>query len=294
MNDDILNERRAMLRGMGALALLAPALTAMRAGAEPVSSLPPDQQAMLAAMPADARKVHEDLMALPDLQMHGDETILMMLYPGFTALDLVAPYFFFASLMGAKVHLVTTEPTLAPVKSDLGLAIVPTVTMADAPAHADVLFIGGGTMGTLAVMQNPAVLDFIRSRAATASHVTSVCTGALVLGQAGLLKGKRATTHWAVHPELALFGATPVDARVVTDGKLTTGAGVSAGLDFAVAVVAALRGKGYAQALMLQAEYAPQPPFPGGTPATTPKAILEPMAAMQAPFVEQVRAVAKG
>ncbi len=162
MTDHIFDDRRSLLRGMGALALLAPALTAMRAGAEPVSSLPPDQQAMLAAMPADARKVHEDLMALPDLQMHGDEQILMMLYPGFTALDLVGPYFFFASMMGATVHLVTTEPTLAPVKSDLGLAITPTVTMADAPAHADVLFIGGGTTGTLAAMQNPAVLAFIR------------------------------------------------------------------------------------------------------------------------------------
>jgi transcriptional regulator GlxA family with amidase domain len=151
----------------------------------------------------------------------------------------------------------------------------------------------GGTVGTLATMQNPAVLDWLRRHHAAGAWITSVCTGSLVLGRAGVLKGRRATCHWAGLQELALFGATPVNERVVTDGKIVTGAGVSAGLDLGVAITALLRGKPSAQAMMLQAEYAPEPPFPGGTLATTPENIRKPMQAMLRPFGEMVREVAR-
>ena len=197
------------------------------------------------------------------------------------------------SLMGAKVHLVTTEPTLAPVSSDLGLAIVPTVMMADCPKNLDLIFVPGGSEGTMNVMTNKVAIAFIADRASRAKHVTSVCTGSMILGKAGLLKGKRATSHWSARPVLADFGAIPVEARVVTDGNVTTGAGVSAGLDFAIAIVAALRGKAYAQTLMLEAEYHPEPPFPGGTLATTPADVGAMMTEMFAPLEGKFRAIAK-
>ena len=224
----------------------------------------------------------------------GKEQVAMLLYPGFTALDLVGPQYFFACMLGATVHLVTTESDLAPVKSDLGLAIVPTVTMANAPRDLDVLFVPGGTEGTMNAMQRKDVIAFIADRGSRAKHVTSVCTGSMILGQAGLLKGKRATSHWLARPVLAEFGAIPVDARFVTDGNVTTGAGVSAGLDFGIAVVEALRGKPYAASLMLQAEYHPEPPFAGGTLATTDPAVGAMMSEMFAPVADQFRAIAKG
>ena len=195
--------------------------------------------------------------------------------------------------MGAKVHLVTTEPTLAPVSSDLGLAIVPTMTMADCPKNLDLIFVPGGSEGTMNVMTNKVAIAFIADRASRAKHVTSVCTGSMILGKAGLLKGKRATSHWSARPVLTDFGAIPVEARVVTDGNVTTGAGVSAGLDFAIAIVAALRGKAYAQTLMLEAEYHPEPPFPGGTLATTPADVGAMMTEMFAPLEGKFRAIAK-
>ena len=125
-----------------------------------------------------------------------------------------------------------------------------------------------------------------------AGLVTSVCTGSLLLAASGLLRGKRATSHWAVRDLLKNFGAQPVDERVVTDGKVITGAGVSAGLDFAVTVVEKLRGRGYAQMMMLVGEYAPHPPIPGGTVAQTPRAISEPLKAMFDPIAVDVQRLA--
>ncbi|WP_295807163.1 DJ-1/PfpI family protein [uncultured Nitratireductor sp.] len=217
----------------------------------------------------------------------GNEDIAMLLYPGFTALDLVGPYHFFAGMMGARVHLVTNQTDLRPVESDMGLAIEPTVTLADCPQALTILFAPGGTDGTLAAARDPATIDFIRDRASHTQFVTSVCTGALILGRAGLLQGKRATTHWSVLPLLTQFDAEPVDARVVQDGNLITGAGVSAGLDFGLSIVARLRGQPYAAASMLTAEYHPEPPFEGGTLSSTPKNVSEPMTALFAPFVQE-------
>lgn len=235
---------------------------------------------------------HDALGAIPDLQMHGAEQIAMLLYPGFTALDLVGPHYMFACMMGATVHLVTPGPDLTPVPSDLGLAIAPTTTIDACPRDLDILFAPGGLMGTLEAMRTARIIDFIADRGARARHVTSVCTGSLILGQAGLLRGKRATSHWAAIDTLPLFGATPVHERVVTDGVVTTGAGVSAGLDFGLTLIGRLRGANYARAIQLQAEYAPAPPYDAGTLSTAPPAVARAMSDMLAPFPNMVREVA--
>jgi putative intracellular protease/amidase len=282
-------DRRALLGGMTGAALIAPFLTLERAmaaqAAPPANPSPAEQKAM-------ADQHMDSMRRVMGPGLWGKEEVAMLLYPGFTALDLVGPHYFFACMFGAKVHLVTTEPTLAPVKSDLGLAIAPTVTMADCPRDLDLIFMPGGTDGTMNVMRSSTAMAFITDRASRAKHITSVCTGSMILGKAGLLKGKRATSHWAARDALPAFGAIPVDARVVTDGNVTTGAGVSAGLDFGIAVVAALRGKPYAEALMLQAEYHPEPPFPGGTLATTEPAVGGMMNEMFSPLAGKFRALA--
>jgi cyclohexyl-isocyanide hydratase len=274
--------RRTLLAGFSAAAALAPMMALQRAMA---ADTPPDQR-------VGSQESHDALGTAPDLKMYGSEVVAMLLYPGFTALDLVGPQYFFASLMGATVHLVTNQTDLTPVKSDLGLAIAPTMTMKDCPKDLTILFTGGGLQGTLNAMKDAATIDFIADRASRATYVTSVCTGSLILGQAGLLKGKKATSHWAAMDALPYFDAIPVNERVVTDGNIITGAGVSAGLDFALALTAELRGVGYAQAMRLQAEYAPQPPVPGGTLETTDPQIAKLMGDMLAPFPGMVKEVA--
>lgn len=287
----MITDRRALLQGFTGAALLAPYLALGKAMA-----------AEAAKAPANPSAAEQHDMASPHMQaMHrvlgaglwGQEEIAMLLYPKVTALDLVGPHYFFACLFGAKVHLVTTEADLSPVMSDLGLAISPTTTMASAPKNLDVLFIPGGTEGTINVMRRADTMDWVKNRASRAKHITSVCTGSMVLAKAGLLKGKRATSHWVAREALADFGAIPVDSRVVRDGNVLTGAGVSSGLDFAIALTEMLRGKPYAQALMLQAEYAPQPPFPGGTLASTPPDVGKMMNDMFAPLATQFKALAK-
>jgi cyclohexyl-isocyanide hydratase len=186
-----------------------------------------------------------------------------MLFPQVTQLDLTGPVQIFASLPGASVHLAAHR--VEPVETDAGFAILPTVSLADAP-QADVLMVPGGD-GAFALLDDPVALDFVRRQAAGARYVTSVCTGAFVLGAAGLLRGRRATTHWASHPLLALLGAVPERARVVRDGTVITGAGVTSGIDFALTVAAELYGAETARALQLMVEYDPQPPFDAGSPA---------------------------
>ncbi len=264
--------RRTILGGATAMAALAPLIALQRVMANEngggASAHPPG---------------HEAFMNLPNFKMHGDEVVAMLLYPEFTALDLVAPHYFFACMMGAKVHLVAKQKD-KPVPSDLGLAIMPTMSIAECPRDVSIIFCPGGTQGTVNAMLDDETVDFVADRGSRAPFITSVCTGSLILGQAGLLKGKRATSHWAARDSLKLFGAMPVNERVVTDGRVITGAGVSAGLDFALAVVAKLRGVGYAEALRLQAEYAPQPPVPGGTLETTDPQLAKLMSDMLAPF----------
>jgi cyclohexyl-isocyanide hydratase len=163
--------------------------------------------------------------------------------------------------------------TLDPVRDARGLVLTPEKTMDACPA-LDVLLVPGGG-GINALMEDDATLNFVRHRAETARFIFSVCTGALVCGAAGLLKGRRATTHWASHHLLGFFGAIPVNQRVVMDGKMVSAAGVTAGLDGSLRLVALLRGEAAAQDIQLYIQYAPEPPFNSGNPDTAPPEIVE-------------------
>ncbi len=276
-------KRRSVLQGMAGAALLAPSIATQNVAAQT-----PSNPKTMSSDVVHMRTMHDVFGA----GAIGKEVIAMLLYPGFTALDLVGPHYFLACMAGAKVHLVTTEKDLSPVASDLGLTIVPTMRMADVPATIDMLFIPGGTKGTMAIMQRADVMGWVRDRASRARYVTSVCTGSMVLAHAGLLRGKRATSHWVSRDILSDYGAIPVDSRIVRDGNIITGAGVSAGLDFAIAMVATLRGPAYAQALMLQSEYAPEPPMPGGTMATTAPSVSAFMVQHFGPVQSQFKTLA--
>lgn len=201
-----------------------------------------------------------------------------LVFPRVQQLDLAGPYEIFTMLPDAKVHLVWKDRTT--VVSATGLSFVPTATFADCPP-LDVLCVPGGD-GVNALMRDEPVLDFVRRAAATARYVTSVCTGALVLGAAGLLKGRRATTHWLSHDFLEAFGAIPVHARVVRDGTLITAGGITSGIDFALSVAAELAGRNRAEAIQLSLEYAPRPPFDAGTPDAAPPAVVEAVRARMA------------
>jgi cyclohexyl-isocyanide hydratase len=194
----------------------------------------------------------------------------ILVFPGVQQLDLTVPYDVFASIPDAKVHLIWKDRS--PITSATGLVLTPTMTFAECPA-LDVLCVPGGG-GINALLQDAEVLDFLRGQAARARYVSSVCTGSLVLGAAGLLKGRRATTHWNSHDLLAKFGAIPTHGRVVRDGNLFTAGGVTAGIDFGLTVVAELLGETQAQVIQLGHEYAPDPPFRAGTPETAPPAVL--------------------
>ena len=191
--------------------------------------------------------------------------IAILLFSGMTALDVVGPQSLLAGLSAGPIQLVAARA--GPVASDTGLTLIATHDFDTCARDLDVLIVPGGD-GTPAQMRDAATLTFLADRAARAAWVTSVCTGALILGAAGLLRGYRATTHWCVRDAvLPLLGAEPVDRRVVFDRNRVTAAGVSAGLDFALALAARLRGEDYARTAQLVAEYAPAPPFAAGTPA---------------------------
>jgi len=194
----------------------------------------------------------------------------MLLYPGFTLLDLVGPLT--ALWMHSNIYLFWK--TLEPVISDSGKAMVPTATLAKRPAKLDVLFVPGG-FGTPAAMEDAELIAFLRDAARQSVYITSVCSGSLILGAAGLLNGYQATTHWAAHEQLKSFGAVPVKARVVADRNRITGGGVTAGIDFGLAVLAKLRGVGEAQFVQLAMEYDPQPPFDCGSPEEAAPAIVQ-------------------
>ena len=195
----------------------------------------------------------------------------ILCFPEVQQLDLTGPYEVFASVRDAEVHLVWKD--LQPVRSVTGLMLQPTVTLADAPAF-DVVCVPGGA-GVNPLLLDETVLQFLREQAASARYITSVCTGALVLGAAGLLRGRRATTHWASHDLLSRFGATPVSGRVVRDGNLFTAGGVTSGIDFGLTLVAELCGREQAETIQLYMEYAPEPPFKSGTPGEASAAIVE-------------------
>jgi len=193
----------------------------------------------------------------------------MVLFPGLTQLDLTGAYEVLARMPDTRVHLVAS--TLDPVRSEWGLTILPDTTFADAPP-LDMLCVPGG-WGVDRHLDDSELLHFLRSRSEHARYITSVCSGALLLGAAGLLRGYRATTHWMSLDLLSLLGAEPVRQRVVRDGNRVTGAGVTAGIDFGLAVAAELFGPAIAQRIQLAIEYAPAPPFESGDPDTAPDGI---------------------
>ncbi|KQO90549.1 DJ-1/PfpI family protein [Methylorubrum extorquens] len=240
--------------------------------------------ALLAARPPQALDAARPSVRVPPVR------IAMLLYPGMTALDVVGPQGLLAGLAPDTLHLVAQAT--GPVLSDTGLSLVATTSFADCPTELDVLFVPGGD-GTTAQMRDAATLAFLRDRASRARWVTSVCTGSLILGAAGLLKGYRATSHWCARDTvLPLLGAIPVDDRVVFDGNRVTAAGVSAGLDFALALAARLRGEDYARTAQLVAEYAPKPPFEAGSPAAAGPIITQRAQAILDTLVTEARKAA--
>lgn len=194
----------------------------------------------------------------------------ILCFPGVQQLDLTGPYEIFASARDTQVDLVwkTTEP----IRASTGLWLTPDRAFEEAPAYDVICVPGGGGVNPL--LTDKETLDFLRSQAATARFVTSVCTGSLVLGQAGLLAGKRAATHWNAMDFLQRFGANAVNERVVRDGSLITAGGVTSGIDFGLAVIAELMGQDEAEIIQLSLEYAPAPPFNAGLPGQARKEIV--------------------
>jgi len=194
-----------------------------------------------------------------------------LVFPDLQQLDLTGPYEVFSVLDAAKeVRLVWKSRE--PVLSTTGISFTPTCSFVDCP-KLDLICVPGG-VGVNALLRDEAVLAFVRQQAASARFVTSVCTGSLVLGAAGLLAGKRATSHWSARDLLASFGGIPTRGRVVRDGRLITAGGVTAGIDFALTAIAELCGIEAAQRCQLQLEYAPEPPFDAGTPESAPTEVL--------------------
>lgn len=192
----------------------------------------------------------------------GRERIALLVHPDMVLQDLVGPLTVF-NMMRAEIHLVWK--TLDPVRSDVGIAVAPSTRYRDCAEPLDILFAPGGLAGTIAAMQDGETLEFLQHQGRTARYVTSDCTGSLLLGAAGLLRGYRAASHWSVRDQVALLGATPSAKRVEIDRNRITGGGVTAGIDFGLTLAAVLRGKDAAELISLILEYAPEPPF-GGRP----------------------------
>jgi cyclohexyl-isocyanide hydratase len=188
--------------------------------------------------------------------------IAFLLYPDFTQLDLTGPAQVLSRLGNARIDYVARSRD--PVPTDAGFSILPTATFDHADA-ADILCVPGG-ISCVDAMEDAETLAWVRQAGERAQWVTSVCTGSLILGAAGLLKGYRAACHWAWREHLALFGAKPVAQRVVFDRNRVTGGGVTAGIDFALALTAAIRGEAHARMIQLALEYDPAPPFDSGSP----------------------------
>ena len=194
----------------------------------------------------------------------------LVIFPRVTQLDLTGPVQVFSSVPDAKVHLIWKR--IEPVVSDSVLVLTPTVSFADCP-QLDVICVPGG-VGTDDMINDEEMLEFLRRQAVGAKYITSVCTGSLVLGAAGLLRGYRATTHWTAMEFLSEFGATPTKTRVCVDRNRITGGGVTAGIDFALTLVSIMVDRRTAEAIQLRLEYNPAPPFNSGSPDTAPPEIL--------------------
>lgn len=199
--------------------------------------------------------------------------IAIGLYPGFTALDAIGPYQVFTNLPGAEVVLCAAERGI--VDDDNGLLHLRVDATFDEVPAPDVLLVGGGLITRKIAREGQPIVEWVRTAHEHTTWTTSVCTGALVLGAAGLLTGLPATTHWCAYEALASFGAAPTEQRVVTAGKIMTAAGVSAGIDLALSLVGLMSGAEMAQAIQLGIEYDPQPPFDAGAPSKAPAPVRE-------------------
>lgn len=197
--------------------------------------------------------------------------IVFVLFDNVTQLDFSGPVQFLSRLPGAQTHVVSKDGKA--VTTDCGFSILPTTSVADCP-QADIICVPGGH-GVREAIGDAAIVSFVREQAKTATWVTSVCTGAFVLGAAGLLQGKRATTHWAYTQLLPFFGAAHEKARVVRDGNLVTAGGVTSGIDFALELMALAQGEDVARTIQLALEYDPAPPFDGGHPSRTAQPLVD-------------------
>jgi cyclohexyl-isocyanide hydratase len=205
-----------------------------------------------------------------ELSMPAPLQIGLVIFPRVTQLDLTGPLQVFSGVPGSTVHLIWKR--VEPVPSDSVLTLTPTTTFADCP-QLDVICVPGGA-GSNDMVNDADMLDFLRKQAVNARYITSVCTGSLVLGAAGLLRGYRATTHWTAMEFLEPFGATPTKTRVCVDRNRVTGGGVTAGIDFALTLVSILIDRQTAEAIQLGLEYNPAPPFDAGSPDAAPPAVL--------------------
>lgn len=194
----------------------------------------------------------------------------ILIFPNVQLLDVAGPNDAFAGIPGAKVHLIWKD--MDPVSTTSGMEIKPSTTLAACP-ELDVLCIPGGG-GVNPLLQDDAVLDFVRAKAAETRYVTSVCTGSLVLARAGVLQGKRATSHWNAVEFLAKMGAIPTEGRVVRDGNIYTAGGITSGIDFGLSIISDMLGEDEARTVQLAMEYAPEPPFKCGTPEKASPAIV--------------------
>jgi cyclohexyl-isocyanide hydratase len=209
-----------------------------------------------------------------------------VIFPDLTQLDFTGPLQVLSRLPQSATHIVAKSA--APVPSDCGLGLVPTHTFANCPP-LDLICIPGGSEGVAGIINDRETIEFVREQAGAAKYVTSVCTGAFVLGVAGLLKGRRATTHWAYTDLLPLVGATHEKARVVKDGNVITGGGVTAGIDLGLSVVAEIAGETVARKIQLGIEYDPAPPFDSGHPDKAPTLKSELLSARYDGFISMYR-----
>jgi cyclohexyl-isocyanide hydratase len=206
----------------------------------------------------------------PKAVKNGHLTIGCLVYPRQDQIDFTGPFEVLSRIPNSKVHVIGKEKS--PFRDVKGLILTPNMAIKEAP-QLDLLLISGG-LGQQVLMDDPEVLSFIKNQAESGRYVFSICTGALVCGAAGILRGRRATTHWAAHNLLAYYGAIPVKSRVVIDGNYISTAGVTAGLDGSFKVASILRGDAVAEEIQLDIEYAPEPPFQSGTPETASPEVI--------------------
>ena len=229
------------------------------------------------------------LAQAPAMTMDEKKPLVAFVYDDFATLDLVGAL----SFLSMHGNVRTVAKGRRTVTSADGLKIQPDHGFADCPKEIDLLIVPGGSKGTIRALEDPATMGFLATHGARATRLVSVCTGAALLGAAGLLKGKRATTHWAIHSLLQDFGATAVHARYVHDGRLWTAAGVTAGLDLGLAMVAELYGEPHARLMQLAEEYDPAPPFDAGTPKKAAPATIREVEEHTRTLVEAVRKAAR-